>query len=295
MLAEKSAITGKKYPVRQVLRVVGLSSAAWYGKTRIKSTFLKPGPIPEINDAKLDMLTKKEATNGIFHSQGYKKITRRLQAAGHKVDKKRVYTSLKRQNLLCKTLTPVSNGSSRVHDGTITKKLPNQMWGTDGKRFYTEEDGWCWFFSVIDHCNDEILGWHIAKIGTRFEALEPVRQAVKKVYGALDKDICKGVGLFLRADHGTQYDSRDFQNEIKYLGMEYSPAFVRSPECNGIIERFHRILQEQLLDIYRFKNIEEAWEHIGYFIHCYNRHWIIERLGYMTPFQYKEKIILKSA
>jgi transposase InsO family protein len=299
MLAnEKNKRTGRKYPMRLILKVVGYSSAAWYGKCNKimdNNKKIKPGPKPLITDGELDQLTKEEAVNGIFHSQGYKKITSRLNAYGHKCDKKRVYKSLKRQNLLCMAQKPESNGSARVHDGVIIEEFPNRMWGTDGKRFYTQEDGWCWYFSVIDHCNDEILGWHVAKIGTRFEALEPVKQAVKNVYGSLDKDICKGIGLFLRADHGSQYDSKDFQNERKYLGMEYSPAFVRSPECNGVIERFHRTLQEQVFDICRFKNLAEAREHIGYFIHCYNRHWIIERLGYMTPCQYKEKLILKIA
>jgi hypothetical protein len=23
------------------------------------------------------------------------------------------------------------------------------MWGTDATRFYTEQDGWCWFFGAI--------------------------------------------------------------------------------------------------------------------------------------------------
>lgn len=30
----------------------------------------------------------------------------------------------------------------------------------------------------------------------------------------------------------------DFQNEIRFLGIEASPAFVRQPEGNGCIERF---------------------------------------------------------
>lgn len=290
-------LTQKKYPVSLILKTVGYSSAAWYGRKNKKEPDmkLKPGPKPLISDEKIDSLTKEEATNGIFHSNGYKKIAGRLKNSGHKVNKSRVYDSLKRQNLLCMTQKPKSNGASRPHDGTITTKVPNVMWGTDGKKFYTEENGWCWFFGVIDHCNDEILGWHVSKIGSRYNALEPVRQAVKKEYGNLDRDVCKGVGLFLRADHGSQYDSKDFQTERKYLGLEYSPAFVRSPECNGIIERFNRTLQEQVFDVNAFKNIADAREQIGYFIYCYNRHWQIHRLGLLSPMGYKEKLSLKIA
>jgi hypothetical protein len=46
-------------------------------------------------------------------------------------------------------------------------------WGTDARRFYTVEESECWFFGAIDHCVDELVGWHISKIGDRWAALEP--------------------------------------------------------------------------------------------------------------------------
>ena len=39
--------------------------------------------------------------------------------------------------------------------------------------------------------------------------------------------------------------SDDFQNEIRFLGIVSSPAFVREPEGNGCIERFFKTLREQ--------------------------------------------------
>ena len=44
-------------------------------------------------------------------------------------------------------------------------------------------------------------------------------------------------GLKARHDHGSPYKSRDFQDEIKCLGIEASPSFVREPEGNGVAER----------------------------------------------------------
>jgi hypothetical protein len=37
-------------------------------------------------------------------------------------------------------------------------------------------------------------------------------------------------GLKLRHDHGSNYMSGDFQDEIKCLGIEASPSFVREPQ-----------------------------------------------------------------
>ncbi len=47
----------------------------------------------------------------------------------------------------------------------------------------------------------------------------------------------------------------DFQNELAFLGIESSPAFVREPEGNGCIERFFRTLKEQLLWDRHFQSV----------------------------------------
>jgi hypothetical protein len=40
-----------------------------------------------------------------------------------------------------------------LHDGTITTDRPNTMWGTDGIRIETADEGWVWVFSAEDHCD----------------------------------------------------------------------------------------------------------------------------------------------
>ena len=288
--------------MRMVLQVAGYSTAAWYGGRRKDAEVaprVKPGPKPEVSDLLVLEAIRTVLAECPFHSEGYKKVRARLGRKGVRAGNERVLAIMKANTLLA-PVRPKSNGSSRPHDGKIITQLPNQMWGTDGKQFRTEEDGWCWFFGVIDHCNDEILAHHEAKIGNRYAALEPVREAVRRSYGAIGEGIVKDTGLFLRSDHGSQYESRDFQRELRFLGLEHSPAFVRSPECNGIIERFHRTLQEQVFDIYQFKNLEEARKVIGEFIERYNREWIMHRLGYRSPAEYRvhieaQKYFLKSA
>lgn len=39
----------------------------------------------------------------------------------------------------------------------------HQMWGTDGTKIRTVEDGWVWLFTAIEHWNAECVGWHVAK------------------------------------------------------------------------------------------------------------------------------------
>lgn len=292
MKGEISAMSGKVYPMNMVLNVAGVSSAAWYGNRARKEGKLKTGPKTSISDDELLIEIKKEILDSRFHSEGYKKVRARLKRRGIRAGKNRIYCLMKQHNLLAPVRA--GTGTSRLHNGMIITEVPNKMWATDGKQFYTAEDGLCWLFSVIDHCNDEILAWHVVKKGDRFAAMEPVREAVKREYGAVDKGIIQGIGLTLRADHGSQYDSNDFQTEIKFLGFMYSPAFVRSPECNGIIERFHRTLNEQVISICNFRNLEEAKRIIGKFIDDYNHDWIIERIGYRSPLEHKEYLKLNT-
>ena len=101
--------------------------------------------------------------------------------------------------------------------------------------------------------------------------------------GTFARDIA--AGLRLRHDHGSQYVSHHFQGEIRFLGLESSPAFVREPEGNGCAERFIRTLQENLLWVRRFETVEELRLALQAFKDTYNRTWIIERHGYRTPAQ----------
>ena len=93
------------------------------------------------------------------------------------------------------------------------------------------------------------------------------------------------VGLKLRHDHGSNYMSGDFQDEIECLGIEASPSFVREPEGNGVAERFIRTLKENLLWVRTFDTIEELRAALAEFARRYNETWLVARHGYRTPAQ----------
>ncbi len=119
----------------------------------------------------------------------------------------------------------------------------------------TPREGTAIIFVVIDHCAAECIGIHAAKPGMRFEALEPLRQGVHAVCGGYTAG--DATGLQTRHDHGSQYMSDAFQAELRFLGIESSPAFVREPEGNGVAERFIRTLKEQLLWVRTFDTVED--------------------------------------
>ncbi len=110
-------------------------------------------------------------------------------------------------------------------------------------------------FIAVDHHSAECVGIYAARRGTRFEALEPIRQAVRSCFGAFSRDVASGLNV--RHDHGSQYMSDAFQAELGFLGIASSPAFVRAPEGNGCAERFIHTLKENLLWVRHFNTVEE--------------------------------------
>jgi len=206
----------------------------------------------------------------------------RLAHRGLAVSGKRLLRLMRQHQLLAPRRLGPPNGDP-AHRGTIITTRPDEMWGTDATRFYTKEDGWGWFFGAIDHHPDELLGWHVAKLGDRWAALEPIRQGVRQAFHGSSKEVARG--LKIRCDWGPQYIADAWINEVKWLGITISPSYVGEPECNGVIERFMRTLKEQCVYLHHFESLEQARAIIAEFVERYNTQWLIERLGHRTPAQ----------
>lgn len=227
-----------------------------------------------------------------FHTEGHRKVRVRLRPQGIRVGKNRVLRLMREHRLLAPTRRGHVHGD-RAHAGTIITQRPDELWGTDAAKFYTPREGWCWFFGAIDHCAEDIIGWHVAKVGDRWAALEPIRQGVQQTHGGYAPKIALGLGL--RADHGPQYTADQFLGELRWLGIRLSPAYVGEPECNGIMERWIRTLKEECLHLHDFATLEEARQVIGEFIERYNREWLLERHGYRTPAEVRRALTRQAA
>jgi transposase InsO family protein len=84
--------------------------------------------------------------------------------------------------------------------------------------------------------------------------------------------------------------SYDFQNEIRWLGMTSSPAFVRAPEGNSCAERCIRTLKENLLWVRTFDTVEDLRQALLAFQRRYNEEWLIQRHGYRSPAQFRRDL-----
>jgi transposase InsO family protein len=278
--------TGRTYGLARVARVWRLSRATVYrhratASAEPPSCPARRGPVGACSDAELLEHIRAQILGSRLHGEGYRKIWARLRHSGIRTSARRVRRLMRQHGLLAPHR--VGHPEQHAHDGTITTTAVDVMWGTDMTETVTLHEGRARVFVAVDHCSGECVGSHAARSGNRFEALEPVRQSVLRHFGAIEKDVAKG--LALRHDHGSNYMSGDFQEEIAFLGIESSPSFVRQPEGNGVAERFIRTLKENFLWVHTFDTIEELRRALQEFAAHYNATWLVARHGYRTPNQ----------
>jgi len=281
-----SAVTGKLYGVERVCQVWEQARSTFYDRQeRAKHSSEggnpgRRGPKPPVSDEELLELIQQDLAASPFRGEGHRKVWGRLHfGKGLRVSRKRVLRLMRENHLL--SPHRVRQGEPIIHDGTITTEAPNMMWGTDATKVFTLDDGWLWVFTAVEHWNAECVGCYVTKQGNRYAALEPISQGLTKLYGSPTADVARG--LMLRMDHGSQYLSDHFVNQVRFWGIMPSFAFVAEPETNGVAERFNRTLKEQAIYGKVFRNIEEVRHAVRKFVEDYNAQWRVEKNGFVSP------------
>jgi len=286
-----SPFTEQRYGVVRVTQAWEMARSSYYDRLRRAAqpdrVLLRRGPKTAWSDAALLEQIRAVLAASPFYGEGHRKVWARLRFQQVRTSKARVLRLMREAQLLAPSRTLPR--AEHPHTGTIVTERPNEVWASDHTLTVTVEEGQVTVFVAVDHCTTECVGIHAAKKATRFEALEPLRQAVRDYCGGFRA--AAATGIRNRHDHGSQYMSDDYQAEIAFLGMQSSPSFVRQPECNGCVERFIRTLKEQLLWVRTFHNIEELRQALAEFRERYNQRWIVQRLGYLTPAQARQQLL----
>ena len=221
-----SPTTGRPYPVTMVCAVWRVARATVYARRlvqgagpgnvaggaeahdrevgkdpRTPGSRGKRGPRTPQDDATVLAAIRPVLQARPFPTEGHRRGRVGLRPQGIYVGKNRVLGLMRAGRLWAPTRRQHVHGDS-AHAGTIITERPDELWGTDATKFWTQQEGWCWFFGAIDHCAEDLVGWHVAKVGDRWAALEPIRQGVQHTHGGYAPKIALGLGL--RADHGPQ-------------------------------------------------------------------------------------------
>ena len=142
------------------------------------------GPKPAISDQDLLTAIRADLARSPWTGEGHRKVWARLRAVdGIRVSRKRVLRLMREHALL--SPHRARPRPEAPHERRIITEAPDVMWATDATQITTVEDGKVWLFGVAEHWNAELLGWHVAKRGTRYEAIQAVGMAVRRQCGHL--------------------------------------------------------------------------------------------------------------
>lgn len=282
-----SPTAGRRYGVARVCQVWDLPRSSFYAARQQQAEATAPaaparrrGPKPVVSDEALLAAIRADIARSPWTGEGHRKVWARLRVIDRiRVARKRVLRVMREHALLsphrARTCTEAP------HDRRIITKAPNVMWATDATQIATVQDGKVWLFGVIEHWNAGLLGWHVAKHGTRFEATQAVGMAVRQQFGHLNAGAARG--LELRHDHGSNFMADHFQQQIKFWGITPSYAFVGEPQTNGVIERFFRTFKEQVVHGRIYQTIDDVRAAVRAFVARYNAQWLIAKNAYRSP------------
>jgi putative transposase len=145
-------------------------------------------------------------------------------------------------------------------------------------------EGWLYLCKVKDIVSGEILG-------------EAYSENMKK--GLVIKAFLNAharhrlpEGTIFHADRGSQYTSKEFMNILKLYGIRQSFSRVGMPGDNAWAESFFATLKKECIHFRHFATREELKRTVFEWIHSfYNTKRIQKRLGYISPKEYRVKLL----
>ena len=251
----------------------------------------------KIANQKLDVKIKQiyEESKGRY---GSTKITKKLQEEGINVSQKRVARRMKFLGLRSIVIKKFNHaGNSKTDNAKEYPNLleqdffadkPSQKWVGDITYIYTKEMGWTYLAIVMDLFDLKVVGWSYGLNMTETLVIDAFNKAM--INRKLNKD-----GIF-HSDRGSQYTSNDFEQLLEELEIKHSYSKKGYPYDNAPMEAFHSCFKKEDERMNKYADFDDARISTFQYIESwYNRKRIHSRIGYMTPQDYEDFIVKKSA
>jgi transposase InsO family protein len=269
------------YSERLACQTVGLSRSTY---NKIKHHRLTDREIRHVllADAIADIHERSRGTYGMLRVRAALEIEHGLI-----VNKKLVWKIMRQLGL--KGLPGPRKGIKNLKNAATCEDLiqrrfvasmPNQLWLTDITEHPTGE-GKLYCCAVLDLCSRKVVGWSIDR---RCEAVL-VNDALAKAASSRPTS----PGTIIHSDHGSQFTSWAFTENVRRLGLVGSMGTVGDCYDNAPMESFWGSMQIELFNRQRWRtNIELAVAIADYIEHFYNPARRHSALGYLTPNEYED-------
>jgi putative transposase len=189
-----------------------------------------------------------------------------------------VYRILKTANLVC----PWRRRVKRKREEEEKATRPNERWATDVMQIMVGE-GMYFAVSFMDEYSRYLLHFEIATGMDGMTVATAAQAAIDTL--AKGEDGKPREKPEIRSDNGSGYISKEFKVVLKENGLGHHRIKPHCPEENGLIERMHRTLREEL-DGEALTNLLAAEEIFARVVRRYNQERLHSALGFLAPVDY---------
>lgn len=230
---------------------------------------------------------------------GYRRVCGELRNRGTVVNKKKVQRIMQKLKLLVNSYTRKSRKYSS-YKGTVGKVAPNrirrhfntciphQKITTDTTEFkYYEIDGQgrmtmhkLYLDPFMDMYNGEILSYGISKTPSAVNVMTALEAAIK-----ITAD-CRYRRTF-HSDQGWAYQMKAYVRRLKDERIFQSMSRKGNCHDNSVMENFFGLLKQEIYYGTTYCSYDELKKAIENYIIYYNEKRIKERLGWLSPVQYR--------
>lgn len=245
---------------------------------------------------RLDRAVKSafDASGGTY---GAPRIHAELRAAGWRVSKKSVASSMVRQRLAArskkrrKNLTRPDKTKRPFRDlvnRDFTAPVPNLKWVGDMTEIPTDE-GKLYLSTAIDLYSRRLLGYATSEHPDAALACDTIRMAIANRGGDV-------AGVIFHSDRGSTYTAGDFTQLCLDARIQQSMGRVGSCFDNAAAESFFSTLEFEVLSRYHFRTRAEAQRVvIDWACDFYNRRRRHSKCDMKSPIDYETAATLKAA
>ena len=248
------------------------------------------------NEKEEKLILEIRATNKDY---GYRRICGELHNHGFIINKKKVQRIMQKLKLQVSTYTRKSRKYSS-YKGKVGKVAPNRIKRhfrtsipyqkittdtTEFKYYVTDSQGRLlthklYLDPFMDMYNGEIISYGISKTPSAENIMEALDNAIKLTAS------CQYRRTF-HSDQGWAYQMKSYTNKLKEEGIFQSVSRKGNCHDNSVMENFFGLLKQEIYYGKTYYSYVELKQAIEDYIKYYNEKRIKERLGWLSPIQYR--------
>lgn len=248
------------------------------------------------NEKEEKLILEIRATNKDY---GYRRICGELHNHGFIINKKKVQRIMQKLKLQVSTYTRKSRKYSS-YKGKVGKVAPNRIKRhfrtsipyqkittdtTEFKYYVTDSQGRLlthklYLDPFMDMYNGEIISYGISKTPSAENIMKALDNAIKLTAS------CQYRRTF-HSDQGWAYQMKSYTNKLKEEGIFQSMSRKGNCHDNSVMENFFGLLKQEIYYGKTYYSYGELKQAIEDYIKYYNEKRIKERLGCLSPVQYR--------